>query len=209
MAQAQQQTAQQIRQRPRQDVAGYTLIEMLIAMVIIVLLGTYVGPTFLDAVNRNRQQAALGDIFAMLGTARSEAVTRRVSVAACASPDGDACSGSNWESGWIVFADDGNGGGTPDDGARQAGEELIRIGQETGGGVTVRTRNFTTAGVVSFDLNGMAAERGTFVICRDDPQQASGIVLNRSGQPRVAVDEDTPENRMIEADDGSEVNTCP
>ena len=189
--------------------AGYTLIEMLVAMLIIVLLGTYVGPSFVDAINRNRQQAALGDVFAMLGTARSEAVTRAVSVAACASANADSCSGANWEGGWIVFADDGNGGGTAGDGARQANEPLIRVGQEVGGGVTVRTRNFTTAGVVSFDLNGMTTERGTFVVCRDDPTEASGVVLNLSGQARMAVDQSTPENQLIEEDDGSEVTACP
>ncbi|MEM0955904.1 MAG: GspH/FimT family pseudopilin [Pseudomonadota bacterium] len=189
--------------------AGYTLIEMLVAMLIIVLLGTYVGPSFLDAINRNRQQSALGDVFAMLGTARSEAVTRAVSVVACASTDADACSGSNWEDGWIVFADDGNGGGTADDGDRQSNEPLIRVGQEVGGGVTVRTRNLTTAGVISFDLNGMTDERGTFVICRDDPTEASGVVLNLSGQARMAVDQSTPENQLIEADDGTEVSACP
>ncbi len=188
---------------------GYTLFELLITLMIISILATTVGPNFADAIGRSRQQAALGDMFSMLSTARSEAVNQASAAVACASTDQSGCSGLNWEDGWIVFVDNGNGGGTAADGTRQTNEPLIRVGGEASGDVTIRTRNFADAGVITFDQDGLAAERGTIVVCNGDASEASGIVLNLSGQPRMAVDEDSPANNFVDADDGSEVNTCP
>jgi type IV fimbrial biogenesis protein FimT len=185
--------------------AGYTLFELLVTIAIISLLGSLVGPSLIDTIDRNRQQAALGDAFGMLSAARSEAVNLQTTVALCPSTDQDTCSGTDWEAGWIMFVDDGNGGGTANDGERHAAETLLRVGQEVG--VTVRTRNFADAGVISFDQDGLAAERGTIVLCSDDAARASAIVLNFSGQARMGVDEDG--DGWVDADDGSEIDSCP
>ena len=186
---------------------GYTLLEFLFALLIISILGVMVGPRFIGALERNRQQAALGDTFSMLGTARAEAVNQQATISVCPSTDQAACSGNNWEAGWILFLDDGNGAGTADDGNRHADEQLLRVGQAAGRDVTIRTRNFADPGAISFDQEGMATDRGTVVVCSGDPATASAVILNFSGQARMGVDEDA--DGWIDEDDGTEVDTCP
>lgn len=197
--------------RPRRltatSAAGYTLLELMLVVVIVALLGTLIGPTFQDSITRNRQQGALGDMFGMLGTARTEAVNLQSTVTACPSTDQDTCAGNNWETGWILFVDDGNGGGTAGDGDRQAAEVLIRVGQAGSGDMTIRSRNFNDAGAISFNQEGFADERGTVVICSGDAENASAIILNLSGQARLGVDEDG--NGTIDEDDGTEIAECP
>lgn len=186
---------------------GYTLLELMLALLIISILGVVVGPRFMGAIERNRQQAALGDTFSMLGTARAEAVNQQATIAVCPSTDQAACSGNNWEAGWILFLDDGNGAGTADDGDRHADEQLLRVGQAAGRDITIRSRNFADAGAISFDQEGMATDRGTVVVCSGDAATASAVILNFSGQARMGVDEDA--DGWIDEDDGTEVDSCP
>lgn len=187
--------------------SGYTLLEFVIAMMIVALLGVMVGPRFIDTIDRNRQQSALGSTFSMLGSARAEAVNQQATISVCPSLDQAACSGTAWEAGWIMFLDDGNGGGTADDGDRHADEQLLRVGQSAGANVTIRTRNFADAGAISFDQDGMATDRGTIVVCGGDAASASAVILNFSGQPRLSVDEDA--DGWLDEDDGTEIDTCP
>lgn len=186
--------------------AGFTLLELLITMLLIAILSSLAGPSFVDLIAENRRQSSLGSIFGMLSTARSEAVTRADTVVACGSADQSTCNSTSWENGWIVFADDGAGAATADDGARQADEELIRVGQAAGGDITIRTRNFPNAGRVSFNQDGFAEDSGTFVVCDGDPKEAAALVLNLSGQARMAVDENA--NEFLNIDTG-EVTSCP
>jgi len=188
---------------------GYTLLELLIALFIIALLGTMVGPNMMGVIERNRKASALGDSFAMLGMARSEAVNAQTTVSICPSLDQATCSGTAWEKGWILFIDDGAGvGGTEGDGDVNGTEQLLRVGQAATGDVTVRTRNFADAGAITFELDGMVEDNGTIVICDDNgPALASAVVLNVSGQARMAGDDDG--NGTLDEDDGSEVSTCP
>ena len=188
---------------------GYTLLELLVALAVIALLASMMGPNMISVVERNRKAAALGDTFSMLNAARSEAVNQQATVALCPTTDQASCNGSDWEDGWLLFVDDGTGaGGTADDGNINGTETLLRIGQAATGNVTIRTRNFTDAGAISFDLDGMAAERGTIVICDDNgPSQASAVVLNFSGQPRLAGDDDS--NGTLDDDNDDEIAACP
>lgn len=187
--------------------AGFTLFELIVTIAIIAILSALMGPTFVDTVDRNRQQSSLGSMFGMLGTARSEAVNRQVSVVACPSTDEASCGGSNWETGWIIFADDGGTTGTADNGALDGDEELIRIGQAASGTVTVRGRNFDTGPAITFGQEGFAEERGTVVICNGDPRRARAVVLNLSGQARLALDEN--DSGFVNDDQGGDISTCP
>lgn len=195
--------------QPASGERGYTLFEILIALVIVALLAASVGPNFSEMVARNRKAASLNDTFAMLNATRSEAVTQQQTVSVCPSSDQATCTGNNWEDGWIIFVDDGAGaGGTAEDGNLNGTEQLVRVGQAAGGTITIRSRKFADAGAISFDLDGMASDRGTLVLCDDlGVGQASAVILNISGQPRVAVDEDG--DGTLDDDEGDEVSSCP
>lgn len=76
--------------------AGVTLIELLVAVVVIAIMAAVAMPSFREMTERNRLTTAANEIVAALQTARIEAVRRNRGVQLCPSTDGDSCSGSDW-----------------------------------------------------------------------------------------------------------------
>lgn len=189
---------------------GFTLIELMMVLVIIAVLLGVAGPAFQESLRRSRLQSSLNDMVSMLAFARSEAVSRNGPVAACASTDGASCSGSAWETGWLVFVDDGSGAGaTARDGIVGGSEEILRIGDPAADEITVRTANFPAAGSIIFIESGRLDrdQPGTITIC--DARGAAfarAVIVNVSGQGRLAVD--TDDSGVVEDDAGNEV-ACP
>ena len=92
---------------------GFSLIELMIAVAVIVTLAVIGGPPLADTVRNNRLTAQSNELNAGLTRARGEAVARRSWVSLCSSTDGANCRTSSqglWEGGWILFVDtNGNG----------------------------------------------------------------------------------------------------
>ena len=98
--------------RPRAPTQGFTLIEMMFVVVILTILITVAAPSMSNLVRDQRVKTAVGDVYAALAFARSEAIKRNVFVAVCSQNDsGTGCQNStDWARGWIVYKDaDGNG----------------------------------------------------------------------------------------------------
>ena len=146
-----------------------------------------------------------------LANARTEAVTRNLPVSLCVSADQSTCDGSgtgNWESGWVMFVDDGNGGGIAQDRTRQANEEIIQVGSAFTGDMTLRTRVYPDVEAVMFRANGTAANVGSWVLCDSRGVSAARVFnVNQVGQVSLAFDSNADGTR--EAVDGSEVTSCP
>jgi type IV fimbrial biogenesis protein FimT len=107
---------------------GMTLIELLIAMLVLAILMSIAVPSFREFAADSRTSAVTSDLVTALSLARSEALRRANLVIACASTDLAGCSGANdWSPGWIVFSDP-NGNGTVEAG------ELLQTweGNQTG-----------------------------------------------------------------------------
>lgn len=87
---------------------GFTLIELMVAIMVLgILLGVAV-PSFRDAALSSRLTAYANDLVASAQIARSEAIKRNAPVTLCASADGAGCEESGgWEVGWIVLTADG------------------------------------------------------------------------------------------------------
>ncbi len=186
---------------------GFTLIEMLIAIVIVAILAAIAGPTMRDTLARNQRFTALEQSTALLSSARGEAVSRGLPVALCPSVDQSTCSGDSWETGAVVFVDDGAGGGTAEDGNRGGSEELIRVGQALDG-VTLRSVGFSDLTAIIFDEQGRADDRGTLRLCQGDSDTlATALILNRSGQTRFAVDGSG--DGIVEDHSGTNVDCTP
>ena len=81
---------------------GFTLIELVIAIVMIAILSAIAFPSMRSFIVRNRVRDAATDIFIVLNEARTEALKRNVTITL--SP---ATAGS-WTSGWHIL--DPNGG---------------------------------------------------------------------------------------------------
>lgn len=88
---------------------GFTLIELMVAIVVLaVMLGIGV-PSFRDAAVGSRVSSYANDLVASVQLARSEAIKRNAAVTLCASSDGENCEDEGgWEVGWIIRAADGS-----------------------------------------------------------------------------------------------------
>jgi type IV fimbrial biogenesis protein FimT len=79
----------------RHPVSGFSLIELMFAVVVLVILGTIAAPNMYDMVLNSRVRAAASDLYGTLIAARSEAIKRNADV--------DIVPDTDWN-GWRVTA---------------------------------------------------------------------------------------------------------
>ena len=177
---------------------GFTLLELVIGLFIVAIVASLAVPSMSNMITRNRLSAEYNRFIGDLALARSEAVTRGVPVSLCPSTNQSSCSGNNWDQGWIVFVDDGDGtssnAGNRD---RDGAEEIIRVSAPTKGGVDIRSVNFTDDGGVLFSGDGRIeagtpADIGVFIVCNEyGASKARGVEFSPFGQLRNMRDSDS------------------
>jgi type IV fimbrial biogenesis protein FimT len=175
---------------PARAGAGFTLVELMVALTIAAILFTLAIPS-LDAAALNSKLRAQANAFlASLHEARSEAIKRNGRVVVCKSADGVDCVASGgWEQGWIVFHDRNNDG----DRAEDADEDIIERHQPLAIGFLLRGGG-NVANYISFNSSGStmltsgAFQSGSVTLCRSEPtisDKGKQIVLNPVGRPRI------------------------
>lgn len=89
--------------------AGFTILELMIAVAVLAIIVGIGVPAFTDIIRRNRLSSQTNGLMGALAIARSEAVKRGTPVTICPASDAnqDVCAGNvQWAAnGWIVFAD--------------------------------------------------------------------------------------------------------
>lgn len=94
----------------RRAMAGFTLIEVMVVIVIAAVLMVWALPTYKNMVTQYRMTDELAQIQSDVELARSSAIRTGVDVAMCptASPAASVptCTGSNeWNAGWVMYTE--------------------------------------------------------------------------------------------------------
>lgn len=98
------------RSSPRRD-GGFTLIEVIIAMLLLSILLGLAAPGLWSMIENNRAAAAANELVTSLNAGRSHAVTRRRNVTLCTSGNAATCRTGgdadyvNWHAGWLTKLD--------------------------------------------------------------------------------------------------------
>ncbi len=160
--------------------SGFTLLEMLIVIAVIATVVAIGVPAMGTFIQNDRLTTQINTLVGHLSLARSEAVKRAQGVAVCVSNNTTSCTGTNnWAQGWIVYVDvNGNG-------ARDGGEEILRVKQALEGGNTLKPA--TIGSQVTYDYRGFAsgASVGSFSLC--DSRGATygkAIAISNTGRVR-------------------------
>jgi type IV fimbrial biogenesis protein FimT len=133
----------------RKALAGFTIIELLVVVTMVVILGALAIPAFTNVTTANRVSSQINGLLGDIQYARAEAIKEGLSVGICSSTDGATCSGSNtWSYGWIVFGD------TAGNGTVAAGEPKLRVQKGLTGSNTLTADNATS--YIAFNRDGFA-----------------------------------------------------
>lgn len=112
--------------------AGFTLVELLVTLTILLILLVVGVPSAQHLVDKSKLTATSNDLVSALQYARSTAIARGEATVACPSEDGKSCQDTtNWEVGWIVFVDRGSPG------VRDTDDPILRVHGAAKRGVSI------------------------------------------------------------------------
>jgi len=160
--------------------AGFTLVELLVALGVFALLLTVAIPSFKTMLMNSRISSNSDALLNALNYARNTALTQAVNVRVCplGALNSTTC-GANWNNGWTIVTQPTTGLGA-----------VLQSKAFTSGDPTITS----SAATVTFDPHGLATTQSNFALCdsrgstyaRSVQVMATGYV--QSGQtPGIAV----------------------
>lgn len=165
--------------------AGYTLVELMIALAVVAILTAAAAPSLADLIRRNRIASLNNELVASLQYARAEALQRGRQVSVCASSNQATCNGgADWSAGWLVVVDSANSGAP-------VVAEILRVAEGVAPSATATASTgdgyfrFTATGAVGWAGTGGAAERSIRIAapqCRESEGRL--VSLSRIGRLR-------------------------
>lgn len=149
---------------------GFTIIELMIVVAIVVILIAIAGPDFRGMIAATRVKNASFDVFSSLTHARSEAITRNLTVTVTPA-------GGGWVNGWTITCADAT---TCKDPVTNAPPLTIRR-QDSFQGITI------TNAAASISFNGMGRANAAASFSIDAPGASDRnkrcVTLDASGRP--------------------------
>ncbi len=176
---------------------GFTLIELIIAVVIFGIMAAIAAPNYSSFIRSNRQSSAYNNLVGTISLARLEAVKSSRVVTMCISSNQNSCDGTTedeWNKGWIVFSDfDGDGAVDTTD-----GDTILKREPAVPGGITIVSDEFESS--ITIAPRGRLRDQGSFVICDGSGLNENGMALNLwvTGLGRLATDSAADDDKIVE-----------
>lgn len=172
---------------------GYTLLELLTALTVMLILITLALPSFSSMVRRTQGETLMFSLLDAAQLARSSAVAHRESVVFCASGDQQRCE-DDWTKGAMVFTDPNNNR-TVD-----RNEKILTTLPPTPEDSRLTLRAALNKQYLRYMSNGMLENTaGSFIYCpaHATERDARNLIFNRTGRMRLGYDHNRdgiPEN---------------
>ena len=162
---------------------GFSLIEIIITLSLLSILMANATPYFGQILDKNRNKAQGVQLHLSLSLARTYAITNSVDVVVCpaVTMQQKQCkpkniANSNWQHGWLVFADNNR------DGILNSSEELLQSKVLLKRQAVVFNQN----GRLRFFPNGSARSAG-FYLCNASQSSQRYIRLLHTGRTRIST----------------------
>lgn len=168
--------------------SGVTLIELMTTLAVLAILSSLAAPSLHEFLIRNRSAAISNEFVATILRARNEAVNRNMCVTVCRSTLADSppkCNaGSNWQTGWIAFA---NASCSATASEPSADDVFVKAGPLDSSFSLVSSATNADRILFSPSGNARAGDAGRFDLQYRDETRSSnrGICLNVLGRTRM------------------------
>jgi type IV fimbrial biogenesis protein FimT len=167
---------------------AFTLIEMMIALVVLAVIVSLGAPLMQNLLHSNRLRGETSRLLGAINLARSEAIMRNVPVSLCpsamATTGRPECSGT-YAGGWIVFAN-ANKDRVVDAGA----DHVLQVFDALAPGYRLTNRSGSREAfeLINYLPDGSSHSNRTLMFCPPPgiPVQALAIVINIVGRARLA-----------------------
>lgn len=155
--------------------SGFTLIELMIAFALVAIVASIAVPSFFTWRSEAKLRSAVSVIRGDLEMARSRAMRENNFVAVLFNTTN-----------YLVFIDDGAGGGNPGDYIRHADEKLLR-NRQLPAGVTIdlSKTNFNGVDQTRFNGRGRIGRTGKVIIVNSSGDERTIDANNRFGRITV------------------------
>jgi len=161
--------------------AGFTLVELLSTMAIVMLMLGLGIPALKATVTSNRLTTSINALAGTLAYTRSEAVRRNQNVVICKSLEGTQCTRQgDWRHGWLVYVDINRNRSLDR-------EETILGSHRLAEKIQVDYRAFGSRHYLVYRPSGTTHTNGTFTFCDPTyPEMARALIITKTGRPRLS-----------------------
>ena len=171
---------------PRSPSDGFTLVELLIVLGIIVALMGFAVPGWKSQIIAKQVDTASSRLLHHLGLARNVSIQTGLSVLVCPASGTSACDfDASWSGGWFGFID-------KDTDHQYDAEEKVIFMAPSSPGVDIYWR---TPNWIRFRPQGDAWPNGHFKLCSDSDRRAQTVIVYLTGRVRLSAN--TPDGQTI------------